>query len=111
MNMHSHDQEAADLWYKGLNNYENLSRGEQTRFIIFMGSAMRILSEQFYQWKEGALDKQIWEGMKGPIEGIVQHSGFREYWKLRHQHYSDNFQAYVEESIKREPIGAESMYG
>ena len=111
MTMHSHDQEASDLWYKGLNDYDNLSQGERTRFIIFIGATMRILNEQFYQWQEGALDKQIWEGMKRPIDDIAKHSGFKAYWEIRRHHFSESFQAYMEKSIKRVPLETKPMYG
>jgi hypothetical protein len=111
MDMHSHNQEASDLWFKGLNDFDNLNQGQRTRFMIFMGATMRILNEQFYQWQEGALDKQIWQGMKGPIDDIAQHSGFKAYWEIRCHQFSESFQEYVDESIKRVPLTTKPMYG
>ena len=110
MSLHGQNQEASDLWSKGLVDYDNLSDGQKTRFIIFMGVAMRVLSEQLFQWQEGALDKNIWQGMKATIDDLAQTPGFKAYWKMRQHQFSEDFQAYIRESSERGTLSAKPLY-
>ena len=111
MNMHSHDQETTDLWYKGLYDYDNLTDKERTRFIIFQVVSMRLLNEQLFQWQQGALDKNVWYGTKATIDDMVQTPGFKAFWKIRQHQYSESFQAYIKESTERGALIAKPMYG
>jgi len=111
MSMHGQSQEASNLWYKGLNDYDNLTREEKTRFLIFIGVSMRVLSEQLFQWQEGALDKNIWQGMKATIDDIAQTPGFKAYWEIRHHQFSESFQTYIKESSDRGSLRSKPMYG
>ena len=109
MSMVGQSQEASDLWYKGLQDYENLSDREKTRFIIFMGTSMRVISEQLFQWQEGAIDKNIWQGMKATIDDLVQTAGFKGYWKVRQHQFSESFQVYIKESSERSALDAKPI--
>lgn len=105
------DKDNADVWTRGLHDYGTLDRTEKTRFLVFMGVSVRTLSDQHFQWQEGALDTQVWNGMRHVIDDFAQYEGFKTYWKLRSHQFSDSFQEYVESALERAPTIAKPLYG
>jgi hypothetical protein len=104
------DKDNADVWIRGLHEYANLDQLEKARFLVFMGVSVRTLSDQFFQWQEGALDTQVWNGMRHVIDDLAQYEGFKVYWKLRSHQFSEGFQAYVDTALERVPTGR-PLYG
>lgn len=104
------DKENCDIWLRGLQEYGELNGTEKARFLVLIGVSVRALSEQFYQWKEGALDDELWAGMKYVIDDFTQYQGFRAYWKLRSHQFAASFRAYVDEVLQRPTSTARPLY-
>ena len=104
------DTETSTLWVRGLQEYGHLNPGERARFIMLMGVSVRTMSQQFFQWRQGALDTENWNGMKAVIDDITLYPGFAEYWRLRSHQYSDAFQTYVNDALELAPTAAHRMY-
>lgn len=104
------DKDNADVWIRGLEDYAKLDRLDRTRFLVFMGVSVRTLSDQYFQWQEGALDTQVWNGMRHVIDDFAQYEGFKTYWDLRSHQFSEGFQAYFNSALERAPAG-KPLYG
>ena len=104
------DKDNADVWIRGLHEYDRLDRIEKARFLVFMGVSVRTLSDQFFQWQEGALDEDIWKGMRHVIDDFAQYEGFQAYWKLRSHQFSDSFREYVKRALERVAATSRPLY-
>lgn len=61
---------------------------------IFL-TLFRPYEELFYYQRDGAIDEWAWESATAPIRQVMSTPGFRDWWQIRGEWFSPDFQAYI----------------
>ena len=96
----AHDKELADIYHRGVFNFDQLDSLEQLRFNLHVASLVRMLDELLFQYKEGALEESQWNGFKTLLEDVFRYPGYQSVWAIRRQQYSKVFQQYLDNVIQ-----------
>ena len=97
----ANDPEIAALMIRDLKG-EELSEVEQLRIFSRAYIAMRHWENIHYQYNEGLVSKDQWEGFRKNLSSLLAIDAYREYWEHESFHYSDAFQAEIA-SLLKEP--------
>jgi hypothetical protein len=89
------DRELAEIFVKANEEFDSLSNVESLRFIAGVHAIFRVFEEAFHQNRLNRLDKNIWEAMNRQYSSYMASPAFRKYWKLRGDHYNQEFRDYV----------------
>ena len=96
----AHDKELADIYHRGVFNFDQLDALEQLRFNLHVASLVRVFDELLFQYNEGALEESQWIGFKTILEDVFRYPGYQSVWNIRRQQYSKIFQQYVNKLIE-----------
>ena len=103
--------ELADIFNRGIVDLQSLDATEQVRFTFVITRILRTWHEQYFQWREGAMDDEFWHTWEALLSDAVQYAGLQEIWSRRRHQYTENFQALVDKFIA-EPKGTKKpLYG
>jgi hypothetical protein len=103
------DTETACIYVRGINGLENLNGIERYRFFILWFHILRAGEQLHYYSLEGMVDQRIWRGFQRQLDEVIRLPGVQQYWAVRKDWYSDEFQAFVEGIISTAPK-AETEY-
>ena len=92
----------ADIFYKGVSDYDALTGPEKVRFNASVGTSFRAFEDTFHRHAEGHLDEKLWQSIDRPIEEFVNTPGIRKWWESRNSWFSDEFRRFVESKMKAE---------
>lgn len=96
----SNEQEAACIYVRGINGLDNLNGIERYRFFVIWFHIFRA-AEQLYQYSlEGLLDQKTWRGFQRQLDEVARLPGVREWWEVRGDWFSDEFQDYVNDLVQ-----------
>jgi len=76
-----------------------LDRVQFFRYFYTSMSVFAFFEDLFYQHREGLIDDQRHAGMVRLVQTRLQSAGFRACWKIAHDFYGTNFQAFMNESM------------
>ncbi len=107
------DQELIDLTIEGLRDPSALSTGEWGRVISVFMAYTSYMQNAFYQWQDGALSPELWQGWELISLNLVGTPGGERFWQERSYVFGDSFREYVETEImtmepppQAKPLGA-----
>jgi hypothetical protein len=103
------DADTACIYVRGINGLENLNGIERYRFFILWFHILRAGEQLHYYSLEGMVDQRIWRGFQRQLDEVLRLPGVQQYWKIRKDWYSDEFQAFVDSIIAEAPT-AETEY-
>ncbi|MEJ2239650.1 MAG: hypothetical protein P8X82_15245 [Gemmatimonadales bacterium] len=104
----ANDQRSACIYVRGSNGLENLTGIERYQFFVMWFHLLRAAEQLHYYSLEGMVEPRIWRGFQRQLDEVVRYPGVRQYWELRRDWYSDEFQGFVDEIVERVPA-AESV--
>jgi hypothetical protein len=85
----------AELWIRGLNDFESLESGDRIRFIFLLHQLFYIFGELYNQQLDGHLDPRMW----GPTEAVMREfnafPGVQAWWSSRSNFFSKEFANYI----------------
>ena len=93
------DTEMADLHLRGSRDTNFLSPAEKHRFFIFLNNIYRVYENTYYQYQQGVLDSDIWNGMLTQMAFPKNTPGYLEFWDERKQIFSKEFQTFYENEV------------
>lgn len=88
----------------GLRDYQALDEVAKAQFIALFMQFLSYSQNAYFQWREGALSPELWEGWELLMMNLVSAPGGRDFWEERGYVFGESFRSYVEDVImKREP--------
>ncbi len=91
--------DVAEVWTRGVSDFEALSLSEKAQFSSIIGRIFRVSEGFFLSHKAGDISDELWEGQSAMVADIMMHPGVVAAWKNRSHWYSKSFQDYIEETI------------
>ena len=87
--------DTACIYVRGINGLENLNGVERYRFFVLQFHLLRAGEQLHFYSLEGMVDQRIWRGFERQLDEIVRLPGVQQYWAVRGDWYSDEFQAFI----------------
>ena len=97
------DADTACIYVRGINGLENLNGVERYRFFVLQFHLLRAGEQLHFYSLEGMIDQRIWRGFERQMDEIVRYRGLQQYWEVRSDWYSDEFQAFINGLISGAP--------
>ena len=98
------DAESACIYVRGNNGLDNLTGIEQYRFFVMWFHLLRAAEQLHYYSLEGMVDQRIWRGFQRQLDEVVRYPGVQQYWEMRRDWYSDEFQMFIDQIFARAPV-------
>ena len=95
--------DTACIYVRGINGLENLNGVERYRFFVLQFHLLRAGEQLHFYSLEGMVDQRIWRGFERQLDEIVRYPGLQQYWEVRSDWYSDEFQAFINGLISEAP--------
>lgn len=105
----ANNEEAADIYRRGMAGYDTLNETEQLRFRMLGMQILRMFNENFEQMHEGAVRQARWEAIQRAHIDMMQTSGLQTLWSSRKHWFPDDFQAYMGNIIERSATEARPL--
>jgi hypothetical protein len=96
-------REFAEVFLEGMRSFRDLDGPDKLRFSAFFTRFTRNCEGMFIYYRDGALEKALWDGVERTMTDYFAYPGAREWWETRKHWLTDEFRAVVEEVIAREP--------
>ena len=93
-------QERAEIWLKGMNDFDGLESAERLRFSGIVGHLLRLTEQLYYQSRGGGVE--VWGGFENQLHDIAAYPGFVDWWPTRAHWYGAKFRTFVESHISAE---------
>ena len=85
----------AELYYRGIHDFESLQNGDLVRFSMLMDQIFYIYQEMYYQQLEGRLDPRVWGMVEAPMGDINAYPGVQAWWRSRSHWFSEDFAKHI----------------
>lgn len=92
-------KEASEVFYRGLTEYDQLTRPEKTQFEFLFSVMSSHVDLAFTDWKLGLTDTQSFETTARDYFNLLKTEGGRKYWRHRGGNHAPEFRKYVDEQI------------
>ena len=99
-------QESRDfavLFLHGVRSFHDLDPPNKLRFGAFFTRFTRNCEGMFIYYRDGALEKALWEEIERTMIDYFAYPGVREWWATRKHWLTDEFRAVVEAMIAQNP--------
>ena len=96
----SSGQDTACIYVRGINGLQNLNGVERYRFFAIWFHIFRAAEQLHYYSLEGMIEPRIWRGFERQLNEVSRLPGVRQYWAVRSDWFSDEFQAYINDAIE-----------
>jgi len=94
-------REFAALFLQGVNSFHDLDAPDKLRFTAFFTRYTRNCEGMFIYYRDGALEKALWEEVERTMCDYFAYRGVRDWWETRKHWLTDEFRAVVEAIIAR----------
>ena len=81
----------AELYYRGIRDFESLEGADIARFSALMNQPFRNVEDMYYQHMEGHLDPRRWRGFEALLRDLNAYPGVQAWWRSRAHWFSDEF--------------------
>jgi hypothetical protein len=96
-------REFASLFLQGVRSFHGLGAPDKLRFSAFFTRFTRNCEGMFIYYRDGALEKALWDEVERTIADYFAYPGVREWWATRKHWLTDEFRAVVEAIIAKNP--------
>src|ERR1700704_324701 len=99
-------QDSADfaaLFLEGIRSFQSLDPVAKLRFSAFFTRFTRNCEGMFIYYRDGALEKALWDEVERTMSDYLAYPGAREWWATRKHWLTDEFRAVVEAIIAKNP--------
>ena len=93
----SSDPATARAVILGQTLFEELSEEERAQFVTWMFAWMRTIELAYFQYIQGYIDEEIWEGQRAHQRQLIHAPAIRKWWSHRRCFFSQRFQNYMDE--------------
>ena len=96
-------REFAALFLQGVRCFHDLDAPDKLRFTAFFTRFTRNCEGMFIYYRDGALEKALWDEVERTMSDYFAYPGVREWWATRKHWLTDEFRAVVEAIIAKNP--------
>jgi hypothetical protein len=96
-------REFAALFLQGVRCFHDLDAPDKLRFSAFFTRFTRNCEGMFIYYRDGALEKALWDEVERTMSDYFAYPGVREWWETRKHWLTDEFRAVVEALIAKNP--------
>ena len=96
-------REFAEVFLRGMRSFDDLDGPDKLRFSAFFTRFTRNCEGMFVYYRDGALEKTLWEGIERTLCDYFAYPGAREWWATRKHWLTDEFRNVVEAIIAKKP--------
>ena len=100
------DPSRGRVWRLGLLGLENLEEDEQIAISFMMLSYSRIFETLYYQYKNGTMDKKLFDAELKTLTWTVSKPGFREWWANNPISLGAEYRAFIDGLIAHEVVAS-----
>lgn len=93
--------EFAALFLQGIQSFDSLDAIRKLRFSAYFSRFTRNCEGMFVYYRDGALEKALWDEVERTIGDYFAYPGVREWWATRKHWLTDDFRTVVESIIAR----------
>ena len=104
------NQDLSRIWDEGLIDYEQLKHEDRVRFMLLMGSVMRILDDAHSQYTSGRMEKVDWGVYDSVLNLAAGSPGVAEYISQRETVHTPSFSLLIKEKMSNIETRRESLY-
>ncbi len=97
------DRDFAVVFLQAIRSFEGLEAPDKLRFSAFFTRYTRNCEGMYIYYRDGALEKALWEGVERTMADYFAYPGVREWWVTRKHWLTDEFRAVVEAIIAQHP--------
>ena len=91
--------EFADIYLRGLQNFDELLPAERVRFGAFLVTSFKTFEGMFHYKLDGTLDLSLWEVIERTMTDLVSYPGTQAWWEIRRRWHRQDFAAVVDRII------------
>ena len=102
------DADLAELWFRGIYDFQSIKGASLMRFSSLMDYLFRIYEDMYYQRLEGHLDPRVWGGFEAMMGDFIAYPGIQAWWRSRSHWFSDHFQEFI--AKRQAAAGDPSLY-
>src|SRR6201995_4675899 len=96
-------REFAVLFLQGVRSFRDLDAPDKLSFSAFFTRYTRNCESMFIYYRDGALEKALWDEVQRTMMDYFAYPGVREWWATRKHWLTDEFRAVVETIIAKNP--------
>lgn len=97
------NREFAVLFLQGMHCFQDLDAPDKLRFSAFFTRYTRNCEGMFLYYRDGALEKALWDQVQRTMSDYFAYAGVREWWATRKHWLTDDFRDVVEAIIAKSP--------
>lgn len=86
-------------YIKGISDFDSLNGSEALAVSAYLLALMRHREDLYFQYLNGAVEPSIWAGFDKATREVMQRSGWQQWFARRRSWFSDEFQAYIDDSM------------
>jgi hypothetical protein len=98
----------AELYYRGIHDFESLEGADIARFSALMVGAFRNYEDMYYQHLEGHLDPRVWRGFEAVMRDLIGYPGVQAWWRSRSHWFDEEFAKLINQ--QRQTAKAPRLY-
>ena len=91
----------AEFFLRGIRSFDGLDAPDKLRFSAFFTRYTRNCEGMFIYYRDGALEKALWDEVERTMIDYFAYTGVREWWATRKHWLTDEFRAVVEAIIAK----------
>jgi hypothetical protein len=92
----AHDPEMYEIMLRGAKDPSSLTEFKQRRFDLLVLSMVRAYENLHFQYRQGAIDDEEWEGWEARIRSTFQTPGYKEWWSEHNLAFCPPFRCFIE---------------
>ena len=96
-------REFAVTFLQGMRSFEGLDAPDKLMFSAFFTRYTRNCEGMFIYYRDGALEKALWDEVERTMNDYFAYPGVREWWSTRKHWLTDEFRAVVDAIIAKNP--------
>ena len=94
------DPALADLFNRGVQNYDQLIPSEKTQFAFISLSAFRVYDTLYLHIKRGTGERELWESEIETLRYFFSLAGFQSWWSEQKFAFSPGFRVFIESEVR-----------
>lgn len=106
----AYEREAACVYALGISGLDNLNEADRLRFFVQMFLIFRSVEQLHYYSVEGMVEPRVWRGYERQVREVANLPGVQGWWAARRSWFSDEFQAYIDQTIQSGPLVEPQLY-
>ena len=95
----SQNPEVADIFLRGMANYEDLSEIEKIRFHTLMTEPFTNAQVSYQLHKRGLIDEKLYAGYLASFSGLLRAPGVRQWWLSSSVWFHQDFRDFIDQKM------------